>query len=70
MLPYTAYDIIRTVNAEVDLDRPAVRVFNHAFGDDPAPPSDRGNGGGRGLFAAALVLLRRRPAQTAPQPLG
>ena len=71
MLPYTAYDIIRTVNHEVDLNRKPVRRFNHTFGDEIPSGSDRPGGGGRGLFASALALLgrRARPAQAAPQPL-
>ena len=59
MLPYTAYDIIRTVNHEVDLSRPPVHEHSHVFGDEPERPSD-GPGRGRGLFASALALFGRR----------
>jgi hypothetical protein len=71
MLPYTAYDIIRTVNHEVDLDRKPVRSFTHTFGDDSTPRSGR-PGGGRGLFSSALARFSRRPrlTQAAPRPLG
>ncbi len=72
MLPYTAYDVVRMVNIEVDLQRKPVREYNHTFGDDAAPHSDRPGGGGRGFFASTLALFARRPraAQAAPRPLG
>jgi hypothetical protein len=72
MLPYTAYDIVRTVNHEVDLTRTPVREHNHAFGDEPVNRSGRSGGGGRGLLASALAILGRRPrpARPTPQPLG
>jgi hypothetical protein len=72
MLPYTAYDVVRMVNHEIDLERNPVREFNHAFGDDSAPRSGRsGGGGGRGLFSSVLAVLAWRPrsAQVAPRPL-
>lgn len=71
MLPYTAYDVVRMVNHELDLERKPVREFNHTFGDDAAPRSDRPGGGGRGLLSSALALFSRRarPAQAAPRPL-
>ena len=71
MLPYTAYDVVRMVNHEIDLARKPVREFNHTFGDESTPRSDRPGGGGRGFFASALALLgrRARPTQAAPQPL-
>jgi hypothetical protein len=71
MLPYTAYDIVRAVNHEVDLTRSPVREHNHAFGDESVDRSGRSDGGGRGLFAFALAIFSRRPRRTqpAPQPL-
>jgi hypothetical protein len=79
MLPYTAYDIIRTVYTEVDLSRTPVREHYHAFGADSgagagSSTDGRGGGGGfpvsRGLFASARALFgrRSRPAHVA-QPL-
>lgn len=71
MLPYTAYDVVRMVNHEIDLARKPAREFNHSFGDDSAPRSGRSGGGGRGLFASALAVLARRPrpVQVSPRPL-
>ncbi len=78
MLPYTAYDIIRTVNHEVDLTRPPVREFQHTFGDDTgADDNESGGGGGfpvsRGRFGglrAAFRSLGVRSPRTVGQPLG
>ena len=83
MLPYTAYDIIRAVNHEVDLTRPPVREYHHAFGEGPATgPDERGGGGGfpagptrGGLWAALRALAARparlgRPAQAQGHPVG
>ena len=70
MIPYTAYDIIRAVNHEVDLTRHPVREHRHGFGDDAAlPRDDRSGGGGHpagrsrlgGLAAAARALTARGP---------
>ena len=78
MLPYTAYDIIRTVNQEVDLTRPPAREFHHAFGDEPGSEHDGPGGGGGfpagrtrlGSLVAAFRTLAARPARPHARPLG
>ncbi len=81
MLPYTAYDIIRAVNHEVDLTRPPVREFHHTFGSETPPESDDLGGGGgfpvgrvgsgrRGGLFAALRALATHPARARARPLG
>ena len=83
MLPYTAYDIIRAVNHEVDLTRPPVREFHHTFGSEADPGSDDVDGGGgfpvgrvepgftrRGGLFAALRALATRPARPYARPVG
>ena len=78
MLPYTAYDIIRTVNHEVDLSRPPVREFHHTFGDDTGSDHDEPGGGGGfpvsrsrfGGLRAAFRLFGSRSPRAVGQPLG
>lgn len=78
MLPYTAYDIIRTVNREVDLTRPPVREFHHTFGADPGADHDEPGGGGgfpvsRGRLGGLRAVFRffgSRSPRAVGQPMG
>lgn len=83
MLPYTAYDIIRAVNHEVDLTRPPAREFHQTVGSETPLGSDDLSGGGgfpvgrsrvgfrrRGGLLAALRALAARPARPHARPVG